>query len=141
MIIDREVSTDTMLIRIVTFDQVNQYRIRRNSQRLFEHIQVSGLAMVLYNSKHSGIDCDKKFKQKASALVARWVSIGDPECCQQCCCLNFNTLNDSNRSVTSYFHVSTIEYSGSNNRLRLRNLIHGNMLSLSLKNNRKKTFH
>ena len=36
MIIDREVSTDIMLILIVTFDWSNQYRMRRNSQSLFQ---------------------------------------------------------------------------------------------------------
>ena len=36
MIIDREVTTDIMLTLIVTFDQGSQYRIRRNSQRLFQ---------------------------------------------------------------------------------------------------------
>ena len=44
MIIDREVSTDIMIIIIVTFDWGNQYRMERNYQRLFEHIQLLGLA-------------------------------------------------------------------------------------------------
>ena len=43
------------------------------------------------------------------------------------------SLNNSNGSVTSYFHVSIIVHSGSNDHLQLRNLIHGNMLSLSSK--------
>ena len=47
MIIDREVSTDIMIILIVTFDQGNQYRMRRESQRLFEYIQFLGLVTVL----------------------------------------------------------------------------------------------
>ena len=81
MIIDREVSTDILLILIVTFDKGNQYRMRRNFQRLFEYIQLSESATVLYNSNHSKSDCERKFKQKGRALVARWVSIGNPECC------------------------------------------------------------
>ena len=48
MIIDREVTTDIMLILIVIFDQGNQYRIRRNSRRLFDNIQFLGPATVLY---------------------------------------------------------------------------------------------
>ena len=47
MIIDREVSTDIMLIIIVTFDLGNQYRMRRDSQRLVEYIQYLGLVTVL----------------------------------------------------------------------------------------------
>ena len=47
MIIDREVSTDIMLILIIAFDLGNQYRMRRNSQRLFDHIHFLGPAMVL----------------------------------------------------------------------------------------------
>ena len=43
MIIDREVTTDRMLILIVTFDWGNQYRMRRNSQRLFKCIQFLGI--------------------------------------------------------------------------------------------------
>ena len=35
MIIDTEVSTDIMIILIVTFDYDNQYRMRRNSQKIF----------------------------------------------------------------------------------------------------------
>ena len=48
MIINREVSTDIMVILIVTFDQDNQYRMRRNSQRIFENVQFLGSVMVLY---------------------------------------------------------------------------------------------
>ena len=48
MIIDREVSTGIMLIIIVLFDWGNHYRMKRNSQRLFEHIQFLGSATVLY---------------------------------------------------------------------------------------------
>ena len=48
MIIDREVSTDIMLILIVTFDKGNQYRMRRKVQRLFEHIHFLGFVTVLY---------------------------------------------------------------------------------------------
>ena len=47
MIIYREVSTDIMLIIIVTFDLGNQYKMRRDSQRLFEYIQFLGLVTVL----------------------------------------------------------------------------------------------
>ena len=47
MIIDREVSTDIVLILIAIFDYGNQYRMRRNSQRLFDHIQCLGPATVL----------------------------------------------------------------------------------------------
>ena len=71
MIIDKEVSTDIMLILIVISDLGNQYRMRRNSQRLFEHIQFLGLTTVLYNSNHSRSDCEEKFKQKAGVIVAR----------------------------------------------------------------------
>ena len=45
--------------------------MRRNSQRLFEYIQLLGLTTVLYNSNHSEGGCERKFKQKAGALVAR----------------------------------------------------------------------
>ena len=48
MIIDREISTDIMLILIVTFDHGNQNRMRSNSQRLFKHIQFLGSVTVLY---------------------------------------------------------------------------------------------
>ena len=48
MIIDREVLTDIMVVPIVTFDKGNQYRMQRNSQRLFKHIQFLGSVMVLY---------------------------------------------------------------------------------------------
>ena len=48
------------------------------------------------------------------------------------------SLNNSNGSVTSYFHVSIIVHSGSNDHLQLRNLIHGNMLSLSSKKERNR---
>ena len=82
MIIEREVPTDIIIILIVTFDLGNQYRMRRNSQRLFEYIKLSGLATVLYNSNHNKSDCERKFKQKASALVAPWVPIGNPDCYQ-----------------------------------------------------------
>ena len=47
MIIDREVSTDIMLIHIATFDKGNQYRMRRNSRKLFNHIQFLGPVTVL----------------------------------------------------------------------------------------------
>ena len=47
MIIEREVSTVIMLILIVSFDQGNQSRMRRDSQRLLDHIQFIGLAKVL----------------------------------------------------------------------------------------------
>ena len=48
MILDREISTDIMIILIVTFDQGNQYRMRRNSQRLFEHIHFLKFVILLY---------------------------------------------------------------------------------------------
>ena len=48
MIIDREVSTDTMLILNITFDKGNQSRMRRESQRFLDHIQFIGLATILY---------------------------------------------------------------------------------------------
>ena len=41
MIIDREVSTAIMIILIVTVDSGNQYRMKRDSYRLFELIQIS----------------------------------------------------------------------------------------------------
>ena len=47
------------------------------------------------------------------------------------------SLNNSIGSVTFYFHVSTIVYSGSNDHLRLRDLIHGHMLCSSLKKQQK----
>ena len=40
MIIDRKISTNIMLNLIVTFDQGNQYRMRRNFQRLFRQHSV-----------------------------------------------------------------------------------------------------
>ena len=48
MIIDREISTVIMIILIDTFDSGNQYRMRRNSQRLFERIEFIGSIGVLY---------------------------------------------------------------------------------------------
>ena len=47
------------------------------------------------------------------------------------------SLHNSIGSVTSYFHVSMIVHSGSNDHLRLHNLIHGNMLSSSSKKQQK----
>ena len=47
MIIDMEVSTDLMLILIVTFDLGNQCRMSRDSQRLFPRIQFLRLVTVL----------------------------------------------------------------------------------------------
>ena len=47
MIIDREVSTDIMLILFATFEYGNQYRISRKSQRLFDYIQFLGPVTVL----------------------------------------------------------------------------------------------
>ena len=46
MIIEREVSTNIMLILIVTFDWGNQYRMGRNSQKRFKYIQFIGPATV-----------------------------------------------------------------------------------------------
>ena len=43
------------------------------------------------------------------------------------------SMNDSIGTITSYFHTSMVVHPGSNNHLRIRNLIHGNMLSSSLK--------
>ena len=48
MILDREVSTDIMIILIIILDWGNQCRMRRNSQRLFKHIQFLGSLMVMY---------------------------------------------------------------------------------------------
>ena len=47
MIIEREVPTDIIIILIVTFDLGNQYRMRRDSQRLLDHIQFLRPATVL----------------------------------------------------------------------------------------------
>ena len=47
MLRDRKVSTDIVLILIVTFDQGNHYRMRQKSQRLVKHIQFPGLATIL----------------------------------------------------------------------------------------------
>ena len=67
MIIDREVSTDTMLIKIVTFDQGNQYRMKRNYQILFDHIQFLGPAMV-------------PDIQITESMIDRWNSTQQLEC-------------------------------------------------------------
>ena len=48
MIIDRKVSTNIMIIIIVTFDLGKQYRRRRDPQRLFESIQFLQSIKVLY---------------------------------------------------------------------------------------------
>ena len=45
-------------------------------------------------------------------------------------------IKDSIGPITLYFHISMIVYSGSNNHLQIRNFIHGNMLSSSLKKQR-----
>ena len=49
--------------------------MRRNSQRLFEHISVLRIVNSLVYSNHSNNDWQRKFKQIAGALVAHWVSI------------------------------------------------------------------
>ena len=46
------------------------------------------------------------------------------------------SMKDSIGSITSYFHTSVVIHPGSNDLLRIRNLIHGNMLSSSLKKQR-----
>ena len=43
------------------------------------------------------------------------------------------SMNNNIRSITSYLHTSIVVHSGSNNYLRLRNLIHENMLPSSSK--------
>ena len=64
----------------VTFDKSNQYRIRRNSQRLFEHIQLSGSDTVLYVQITARVIDKEKFKQTAGVLVVCWVSIENLDC-------------------------------------------------------------
>ena len=44
--------------------------------------------------------------------------------------------NNSIGTITSYFHKSLTVHPGSNDHLQIRNLIHGNMLSLSSKKQR-----
>ena len=46
------------------------------------------------------------------------------------------SANNSNKTITSYFHTSMVIHIGSNDHLRIRNSIHGNMLSLSSKKQR-----
>ena len=46
------------------------------------------------------------------------------------------SANNSDGTITSYSHTSMVVHPGSNDHLRIRNLIHGNMLSLSLKKER-----
>ena len=43
------------------------------------------------------------------------------------------SANNSDGTITSYSHTSMVVHPGSNDHLRIRNLIHGNMLSSSLK--------
>ena len=43
------------------------------------------------------------------------------------------SMKDSIGSITSYFHTSTVVHPGFNDYLRIRNLIHGNILLLSSK--------
>jgi len=43
------------------------------------------------------------------------------------------SINNSIGAITSYFHTSMVVHPGSNDHLRIRNLIHGNMLSSSSK--------
>ena len=43
------------------------------------------------------------------------------------------SMKDSIRSITTYFHTSMVVYPGSNDHLRIRNLIHGNILYSSSK--------
>ena len=47
MIIDREVSTDIMLILTVTFDKGNQYRTKKTLRDSFNNIQFLEPATVL----------------------------------------------------------------------------------------------
>ena len=44
------------------------------------------------------------------------------------------SMKDSIEPVTLYFHTSMVVYQGFKDHLQICNLIHGNMLSLSLKN-------
>ena len=60
-------------------------------------------------SNHSEGDCEIKFKQKAVVLVARWVSIGNPECW----CLNSNTFLHTYIYMYTYifiYFVRVIQY-------------------------------
>ena len=88
MVIDREVPTDKMLIIIATFDQSNQYRMRRNSQRLFDHIQSLGPVMALQIQITETVIV-KGNSRTAGGLLARWVYMVDLECCY----LNSNIYN------------------------------------------------
>ena len=51
------------------------------------------------------------------------------------------SANNSNKNITSYFHISMVVHPGSNDHLRIRNSIHGNMLSLSSKKERNGKFY
>ena len=50
------------------------------------------------------------------------------------------SMNNSIGSITTYFHTSMIVNPGSNNHLRILNLIHGNMLSSLSKKERNGKF-
>ena len=56
----------------------NQYRMRRKSQRFFEHIQFLWSITVLYIQITVRVTVKRKFKQKASALFVRCVSGREP---------------------------------------------------------------
>ena len=46
------------------------------------------------------------------------------------------SMNDNIGSITSFFHTSMVVHPGFNDHLQIHDLIHGNMLSLSLKKQR-----
>ena len=48
------------------------------------------------------------------------------------------SMNNSIGSITSHFYTSTVIHPGSNDHSRIRDLIHGNMLSSSLKKQRNR---
>ena len=48
------------------------------------------------------------------------------------------SMNDSIRTITSYFHTSMVVHQGSNDYLQIRKWIHGNMLSSSSKKQRNR---
>ena len=68
--------------------------MRKNSQRLFKHIQFLGSVTVLYIQIIVRVIV-KGNSNKKPALVAHWVSIGNLECC----CLNSNAL------LYTYMHI------------------------------------
>ena len=63
MIIDKEVSTDIILTLIVIFDCGNQYRMRRDSQRLLLTHSVLSTGNGPVNSNQGDCYCKGKFKK------------------------------------------------------------------------------